>query len=332
MADLPDPLMPADCDLRDFAFMPLDIQRLRRSKAWLKAKRNPVLAFYMVNLWTAAWHDVPAGSLEDDDDVLADLAMCDPAKWAKLKADVLHGWIKCSDGRLYNPTTCEKARESWDSKVERREKEANERDRKRREREERSSMFADLREVDIVPAWNIPTRDLRALHSSHVTTGHAPVRVTGSDSHGDSPGESRLRQGQGQGQGQGQDKTPPPIPPDGGLSEPIQEKTKKRSAIALQTFLDECKAKGEKPILENDSVFSYADETGIPIEFLRLHWLEFKVRYCEPDAKRYKNWRLVYRKCVRANWFRFWFFESDGTCALTTAGEQARRIHKKDTA
>jgi hypothetical protein len=68
-----------DCNLRAFEYIPLLIARLRRSRAWLTCKRRPELAFYMINLWTAAWHEVPAGSLEDDDDVLADLAMCDPA-------------------------------------------------------------------------------------------------------------------------------------------------------------------------------------------------------------------------------------------------------------
>lgn len=97
--------------------MPLDIQRLRRSKAWLKAKRNPALGFYMINLWTASWHEVPAASLENDDEVLADLAVCDPDVWEQVKADVMRGWIKCSDGRLYHPVVAEKARESWDSKV-----------------------------------------------------------------------------------------------------------------------------------------------------------------------------------------------------------------------
>jgi hypothetical protein len=120
VSDLPEPLTPPECDLRDFPFMPLAIQRLRRSKAWLKAKRNPALAFYMINLWTASWHDVPTGSLEDDDDVLADLAMCDPIKWDKLRVDVLHGWIKCNDGRLYNPTVAEKALEAWNSKLDQR--------------------------------------------------------------------------------------------------------------------------------------------------------------------------------------------------------------------
>jgi 5-methylcytosine-specific restriction endonuclease McrA len=113
VTELPDPPVPTDCDLRDFPFMPLDIARLRRSKAWLKAKRNPALAFYMINLWTASWHDVPAGSLKDDDTALAEMAMCDPRKWAKVRADALHGWVKCSDGRLYHPVIAEKVIPAW---------------------------------------------------------------------------------------------------------------------------------------------------------------------------------------------------------------------------
>ncbi|CDY79443.1 hypothetical protein BGLT_02224 [Caballeronia glathei] len=100
--------------------MPLEVARLRRSKAWLVAKRTPALAFYMINLWTASWHDKPAASLEDDDDVLADLAMCDPHKWTKLRADVLHGWVKCTDGRLYHPVVAEKALDAWNSKLDQR--------------------------------------------------------------------------------------------------------------------------------------------------------------------------------------------------------------------
>jgi hypothetical protein len=115
-----EPLTPIDCDLTDFPFMPLEVQRLRRSKAWLICKRNPALAFYMINLWTACWHDKPAGSLEDDDDVLADRAMCDPAKWPKIKADVLRGWVKCDDGRLYHPVVAEKVKDAWDSKLDQR--------------------------------------------------------------------------------------------------------------------------------------------------------------------------------------------------------------------
>lgn len=191
------PLTPPDCNLRDFPFIPLEINRLRRSKSWLKAKRNPALAFYQINLWTAAWHDVPAGSLEDDEDVLADLAMCDPAKWLKVRDEVMRGWIKCSDGRLYNPTVCEKALESWAAKVERRDKDEHERDRKRREREDRARMFAELKDAGYSLPWNAPTTELRQLVTD---LSRGQVR----DSHGQRPPESRLRERQGQGQGQGE--------------------------------------------------------------------------------------------------------------------------------
>lgn len=102
MSDLPAPPVPADLDLSGLEYMPLLVARLKRSKAWLRAKRNPALAFYMVNLWTAAWMEKPATSLEDDDDVLADAAMCEPSKWPKIKSDAMRGFVKHSDGRLYH--------------------------------------------------------------------------------------------------------------------------------------------------------------------------------------------------------------------------------------
>lgn len=117
MNDLPQPLTPADCELRNFPTMPLDIARLRRSKAWLVAKRMPEVAFFMMNLWTASWHEKPAASLEDDDDVLADFAMCDPKRWKKIKAEAMRGWVKCSDGRLYHSVVAEMANAAWFKKV-----------------------------------------------------------------------------------------------------------------------------------------------------------------------------------------------------------------------
>ena len=110
---LPEPLTPRDCNLTDFRFMPLELNRLRRSKGWLLARRDPALGYYMLNLWAASWHEVPAASLEDDDDVLADLAMCEPKRWAGVREKVLRGWVKCNDGRVYHPVVAEKALESF---------------------------------------------------------------------------------------------------------------------------------------------------------------------------------------------------------------------------
>lgn len=118
------PLVPPEVDLTDFSWMPLEIARLKRSKSWLLAKKNPELAFYMINLWTAAWHERPAGSLEDDEDVLIDVAMCKPARWKAVRAQVMRGWVKGEDGRLYHPVVAEKVLESWKAKIAQRSKTA----------------------------------------------------------------------------------------------------------------------------------------------------------------------------------------------------------------
>ncbi|KQQ32007.1 hypothetical protein ASF61_16875 [Duganella sp. Leaf126] len=84
-----------------------------------------------------------------------------------------------------------------------------------------------------------------------------------------------------------------------------------------------------KPIPDDDGVFRYAEQAGIPHDFLRLQWLEFKDRYSLPDAKRYKAWATVFGKSVRGNWFKLWYATNEGTYALTTTGIQAENAHKE---
>ncbi len=110
---LPEPMVPAEVDLRDYAYMPLDVVRLMRSSTWRKVRRHPELGYWMMNLWASSWHEVPAASLPDDDDELADFARCEPKVWDKVRGKVLAGWVKCNDGRLYHPVVAEKALEGW---------------------------------------------------------------------------------------------------------------------------------------------------------------------------------------------------------------------------
>lgn len=116
------PLIDKEVDLRDFPFMPVEIMRLRRSRAWsVIAKRDPRLGFYMHNLWCESWHERPAGSLPNDDDILCELAMsADMQTWRSIKEKVMHGWVLCSDNRWYHPTVCEKAAQAWARKVQQR--------------------------------------------------------------------------------------------------------------------------------------------------------------------------------------------------------------------
>lgn len=147
---LPDPPIAADVDLRDFSFMPLDVRRLLSSETWIEAADDPRLGHALMSLWAESWHQVPAGSLPDNDRVLQRLSMCPDAKeWRRIRERALLGWRRCSDGRLYHPVVVEKAQESWAHKVAQRERTAlatAARERKRREKEE--AIEKALRERD----------------------------------------------------------------------------------------------------------------------------------------------------------------------------------------
>jgi hypothetical protein len=105
----PPPLIPCDVDLRDFRFMALDVVQLQNSETWALADGWAAKA--LINLWTRAWHQVPAGSLPDDDNLLRTWAGV--PDWESVRGVALRGFIKCSDGRLYHRVICEKASNAW---------------------------------------------------------------------------------------------------------------------------------------------------------------------------------------------------------------------------
>jgi hypothetical protein len=114
------PLTPPDCDLQDFPFMPLHVARLRDSD--LAAEEAPEACWYAVLLWAASWHQIPAGSLPDNDAVLTKLIGLgrDVRTFRKHKAGAMRGFVLCDDGRLYHPIVAEQVLESWRRKLEQR--------------------------------------------------------------------------------------------------------------------------------------------------------------------------------------------------------------------
>lgn len=147
---------------------------------------------------------------------------------------------------------------------------------------------------------NAPSGDAEAVTPCHAM------------SHQDTPREEKSRE-----------ELKTPHTPQGG--QPVEPKRK--AAISLRTYLDDCRATGKKAIPETHAVFAYAKKVGIPDDFLRLHWLEFKDRYTAPDSKRYKAWADVFHKSAKGNWFKLWFVNADGQYVLTTVGQQAQRNH-----
>jgi hypothetical protein len=113
--NLPEPLTPPDCDLRGMPYMPLDVLRLRESDMVAITNGEQFKAAFL--LFAAAWNQVPAASLPNDDWVLARLAGYGLARWYKLRPMALRNWVRCSDGRLYHPVVAEKARAAWRARL-----------------------------------------------------------------------------------------------------------------------------------------------------------------------------------------------------------------------
>lgn len=135
------PLTPADCDLRGLDYMPLFGNHLFGSE--FNAAATDAEWRAALTLWWAAWNQVPAGSLPNDDPALCRLADLgrDVKTWKKLRARAMHGFVECDDGRLYHEFICKQALVAWDKRV-------KERDRKSKWRAEqeakRQSKDADV--------------------------------------------------------------------------------------------------------------------------------------------------------------------------------------------
>lgn len=98
--ELPDPPFPASTKANGFK-VEFDIRRIKQSKTWLLAR--PEVRNALLRLWVEVWESVPCGSLDDDDELIAArLEVTD--EWMRgHRNQLLRGWYKCSDGRLYHP-------------------------------------------------------------------------------------------------------------------------------------------------------------------------------------------------------------------------------------
>lgn len=99
--------------------------------------------------------------------------------------------------------------------------------------------------------------------------------------------------------------------------------TKKNIKLTYPDFLLRCKQLGEKKIPEKDGVFKIANDSGIPVEYLKICWREFHDIYKNNDKKKYINWRLTFQNCVRQNWYELWYADHDNIINLTSKGRMA---------
>lgn len=125
MTELPAPLTPPECDVRGMDWMPLYGHRLFGSEFWAKATDAGFRAAF--KLWWTAFQQCPAASLPNDDAALCRLADMgrDIRGWKRIREEALHGFILCSDGRLYHRMLAGVALGAWDRRVRERQRKAN---------------------------------------------------------------------------------------------------------------------------------------------------------------------------------------------------------------
>lgn len=115
MVELPDPLVSPDCDCTDLDGFMLNVERLMASELVALSTHEVVAAALF--LWCRAWKQRPAASLPDDDRVLAAYSRLPLPRFRKLRSEILHGFVKCSDGRLYHRVLSPEATKAFERKM-----------------------------------------------------------------------------------------------------------------------------------------------------------------------------------------------------------------------
>lgn len=142
---IPDPPITADVDVSGLVYFPLNVERLSHSELWAAGSNDEIGA--ALRLWVAAFRQRPAGSLPNDDRVLAAFAGR-PANWDQVRERAMRGFRLHSDGRLYHSAVVEAAIGLWI-------KRKAERDRKREQRQAKA-------EVPPKPMMDKPVRGTSA--------------------------------------------------------------------------------------------------------------------------------------------------------------------------
>lgn len=103
-SDLPSPLVPHDIDVDGINGFLLHTDRLFHSELWALSTGEEFKA--AVALWGHAWKQHPAGSLPNNDRLLAAFSGAG-SRWKRVKAMALRGFVLCSDDRYYHKVLCE---------------------------------------------------------------------------------------------------------------------------------------------------------------------------------------------------------------------------------
>jgi hypothetical protein len=189
MADqLPDPLVPAEVDLRGHDWMPLYGERLFGSETWIESSNEARVA--ALRLWWQAFaKEKPAASLPDSDRLLAVYAGYGEVvkAWKRVKDEAMRGFVLCSDGRWYHKVVSEIAMESWQRQQDHQETNTAKSERQKRWRERLKALASALRAAGKNPPRGASLETLEKMARDagvDVPTASAEIGNTGQDTTG----------------------------------------------------------------------------------------------------------------------------------------------------
>lgn len=205
---LPEPLVPAEVDLRDMDGFMLNVERLLASELWAISTGEEFKA--AMGLWARAWKQTPAASLPNDDRVLSSFAGVPMPRWKKVREMAMRGFVLCTDGRFYHKVLADDAKRAWARKE-------SFRDRGRRGNERRWKGGADGDVSDAMATGGASqTGERRGSHGDDQTIAEPSQKdraaiAKGSHSNGSATGVAILNDRQGQ--GHKEERAEAPLPP-----------------------------------------------------------------------------------------------------------------------
>jgi hypothetical protein len=120
---LPEPPYPGDVLARGWRFE-IDIARVKQSDTWMKARKTPDMRNHMLRIWMESWVQTPAGSLPNDDELIAAAIDMDERLFNAHRDTLMRGWYQATDGRLYHQVLTELVEKMRDGRKADRERKA----------------------------------------------------------------------------------------------------------------------------------------------------------------------------------------------------------------
>ncbi|PUE15495.1 helix-turn-helix domain-containing protein [Limnohabitans sp. WS1] len=98
------------------------------------------------------------------------------------------------------------------------------------------------------------------------------------------------------------------------------KQSKKKAELTFAAWYTQITEAGEKAISTYAPVLNFAEQVGLPLEWIDLAWQQFKRDHIARTDKQQADWRLTFLNYCRKGWLNVWKARRDGTFYLSDAG------------